>query len=110
MRSARLGTTMSSKRFLNGVKWLKEHGFTALDDEQDEPCYRWTRDIIYVCYWGSEWCASASGWRGDCGTTPKAALSRMHEAFKETRDSFLKQAQECAEIVEYVGKALEKEN
>ena len=98
---------MSSKRYLNGVKWLEEHGFIPFDDE---PCYSWSKNGIEVGYYGSGWCAHTRGWRGDCGTTPKSALSRMHEAFEETRDSFLKQAQECAEIVERVDKAFEKDD
>lgn len=100
---------LNTKRYLNGVKWLEEHGFVAFDDE---PCYSWSKDGIEVCFIDegrSEWCATTREWLGDCGTTPKSALSRMREAFEQTRDSFLKQAQECVEIIERVDKALEEE-
>lgn len=100
---------MSSKRFLNGVKWLKENGFAAFDEE---PCYRWSKEGIDVGFFRSEWYARTDEWSGDyCDgcTTPKSALKRMHKAFEEERDSFLKKAQECDEIVKHIDKALEKE-
>ena len=93
---------MNSRRYRNGVKWLNSHDFTAQDDE---PCYSWTKDRVEVYFDedSSEWCASCGGWIGDYCATPMLALSALRRSFEKTRDSLLKQVQDCIEAIECLG-------